>query len=175
MSELQALGAIVAAAREVNPKLDWDGEGRVFCVCWQAQLAMLGWMVRPMSDPDEQRTALRSGPRDTEVKAAWVALPNSGTWRRKILDFIEARGEFGVTDDELGRVFNKPASSCMAPRRGELEQGGWIRDSGLRRPTSVSHGADEGTVWVLSDEGRVRLSAGDNGHRSSQASPSSPP
>lgn len=106
---------------------------------------------QPLSDPGVDAVgAYHAGAGLTERRAAYEMLPESGIIRRRVLDVIALAGEHGRTDqeleDELG--LQRPTGGN---RRGELMVGGWVRDSGLRRPTRSGKPA---AVWVLTVEGR---------------------
>lgn len=58
----------------------------------------------------------------------------------------------GGTGPEPGHIERPSAGN----RRGELVTGGWVIDSGRRRPTRSGQPA---VVWVLSAEGRARTGA----------------
>lgn len=111
-----------------------------------------------LSDPDAPHTQLRHGARETEIAAALAALPNSGTARRRVLDIIA--GSEGLTDYEIrGLDVERHGTpnhqlESLRTRRKELEDGGWVIDSGLRRPTPSNN---EANVWVLSDRARSEL------------------
>lgn len=91
-----------------------------------------------------------SGAPETERYAAIAQYPKSGTDRRRVLDFIAARGDEGATDEEIALGLNMRHYTA-APRRTELRDGGWVGDSGKRRPTTTGSPA---AVWVLSERGR---------------------
>lgn len=97
--------------------------------------------------------ALRSGAGDTERAAAEAVFPVSGTQRRSVLDAIAAAGDDGLCDHEVQERLGMNPSS-VRPRRGELVDGGWVEDSGVRRPTPS--GA-EAVAWVLTVAGRRAL------------------
>lgn len=107
-----------------------------------------------LSDPTENTVGLMSRePRDTQRDAAYAVMPRTGTQRRMVLDAICGSGR-GMTDEELRDVLGTTYSK-VGPRRRELVDGGWVADSGQRRPTSSGQDA---IVWVLTPEGRARLS-----------------
>lgn len=105
-----------------------------------------------LSDPNADRPG-RSHGRETELAAAYAVTPKSGGARAQVLDAIAAADYWGRTDQELEDQLgmNRPTPGN---RRGELVRGGWVRDSGVRRPT---HAGNPAVVWVLTDEGRARL------------------
>ena len=106
----------------------------------------------------------RNAGADTSRAAALAALPRSGTQRRAVLGvFVTGQpvgqvvGEYGFepestryefTDEELKAATGLPANT-VRPRRVELVDGGWLMDSGERRPTRSGHDA---IVWCLTDK-----------------------
>lgn len=74
---------------------------------------------------------------DTARAAALAVAPRTGTQRRRVLERIAARPS---TDDEIQRALNMNGNT-ERPRRVELVDGGWVRDSGLRRKGAI--------VWEL--------------------------
>lgn len=82
---------------------------------------------------------------DTEQAAAERVRPRTGTQRRRVLAaFVRAYPE-GRTDDELVAELGLTPNS-VRPRRVELVRGGWLVDSGERRPTPTGSPA---VVWEL--------------------------
>ena len=102
--------------------------------------------------PDANRPAPTSG-RATSAAAAGVVFPRTGTLRRHVLDAIGAAGERGATDDDL-LASTGLAPNTLRPRRWELVSGGWVVDSGRKRPTASGSDA---VVWVVSRLGRAYL------------------
>jgi hypothetical protein len=105
-----------------------------------------------LSDPDRNVLGKFQRPGDaaeTQQSAAVEAYPQSGTQRRKVLDFIAGRGNYGATDEEV-QDFLVMNPSTQRPRRVELVEGGWIEDSERRRLTRSRRSA---VVWVLTARG----------------------
>lgn len=102
--------------------------------------------------PDANRPAPNSG-RGTSAKAAGAIFPRTGTLRRRVLDAVGAAGEHGATDDDLLASTGLPPNT-LRPRRWELVSGGWVVDSGRKRPTASGQDA---VVWVVSRLGRAYL------------------
>lgn len=97
-----------------------------------------------MDDPfDNTPGMVVSDPRDTSAQSAVDVEPSTGTQRRRVYDAIVAAKDYGITDHEL-QVDLKMPGNTQRPRRLELEEGGLIRDSGMRRK---SQGRDH-IVWV---------------------------
>jgi hypothetical protein len=108
-----------------------------------------------LSNPAEKTVgALRSEPHDTEEAAAYAVMPRTGTQRMAVLEAISG-AEAGLTDEQVrSQTGIRYSSECA--RRQELEKGGWVMDSGQRRLTSSGQDA---IIWVLTPEGRARLSS----------------
>jgi hypothetical protein len=93
-----------------------------------------------------EQTAVETAPyhpHSAESKeAADAILPVAGTHRRKVYDFISARGNWGATDEEiqLGLAMNP---STQRPRRVELVKAKLIIQCGQRKTTSRRNAA----VW----------------------------
>lgn len=108
-----------------------------------------------LSDPDAvapgQWHRPDAGAPDTEREAAIGQYPKSGTDRRRVLDQLAACGDDGATDEELSVALSMRLYTA-APRRNELVDGGWVEDTGRRRPTTTGSLA---TVWALTPLGRA--------------------
>jgi hypothetical protein len=88
---------------------------------------------------------------DTSRKAALDALPRTGTQRSEVLRVVAhaARiGLVGLTDVEVQNVLDM-VPNTERPRRVELVDGGWLRDSGKRR----AHNGRDHIVWTLTEKG----------------------
>jgi hypothetical protein len=114
-------------------------------------------MVSPQAglpSPDENRIGKFHGPAagapSTEREAAIRVYPNSGTARRRVLDHIAAAGDAGATDEEISLALSMRLYTA-APRRNELLNDGWIRDSGRTRQTTTGTRA---VVWIMTASGR---------------------
>lgn len=83
-------------------------------------------------DPTLLGTQLRRDAADTSRAAALRALPRSGTQRARVLNLLRNAGP--MTDEEMQKALAL-SPNAQRPRRVELVSGGWVRDSGLRRPT----------------------------------------
>ena len=69
-------------------------------------------------------------------------------WRYKVLLAVADAGDAGATDNELADLLQAPGGqNNIRPRRGELVDAGYLRDSGTKRPTSSG---SQATVWMLS-------------------------
>lgn len=84
-------------------------------------------------DPiDEPKVYLRHGANDTEVEGANKAKLKSGKLRRRVYDAIRNSPE-GMTDEEVEEVLGTQRTRSNRPRRKELTDMGYVRDSGRRR------------------------------------------
>jgi len=95
-------------------------------------------------DPSAAMAKNPARPTDTQVEAAARVLPHTGTARRRVLDAIQSAGSSGMTDDELVAALEMNPNT-ERPRRKELVEMGWVRDSGLRRDTA---GGSKAIVWA---------------------------
>lgn len=104
-----------------------------------------------LSDPGvDGLGASHAGGSDTEKRAAWANYPASGSQRLRVLEEIAWAHDDGCTDYELEQTLDSKRPS-PGNRRGELVVGGWVVDSGRRRPTDTGN---EAIVWVLTAAGR---------------------
>jgi hypothetical protein len=85
---------------------------------------------------------------DTSRQAAQAIAPAAGTLRARVLAAIEA-APGGLTDEE-GCLLTGMNPSTWRPRRGELEKGGFIRDSGRTRKSTAGR---DMVVWVATGGG----------------------
>lgn len=101
----------------------------------------------------------RRGARATSTNAALLALANSGTNRRKVLDAVAqvARDPklVGLTDLQLAQATGLRENS-VRPRRVELVDGGWLEPAENTR----EHYGREHTVWCLTQKAVGELFAG---------------
>jgi hypothetical protein len=81
---------------------------------------------------------------DTSRAAAAAAAGGAATDRRRVLEFLRARGDQGATDEEIQARLAMHPNGHRA-RRIELVERGLARDSGRKRATARNHPA---TVWV---------------------------
>ena len=111
--------------------------------------------VEALADPDRDMIGKHQRPGDaspTQITAAFGAYPGSGTKRRAVLDAIRGAGRRGMTDEELQIALGMNPST-QRPRRVELVEDGWIKDSQHRRRTKADLPA---VVWVLTEAARAR-------------------
>ena len=100
----------------------------------------------------EPTTAPAVAPRSANARvtsrAASVAMqPHLGTIRRKVLGYLIALGDVGGTDEEVQRALGLKGSTERG-RRKELQDGGFVVDSGQIRQTSSGRCA---VVWKATD------------------------
>lgn len=106
------------------------------------------------ADPGKNKLpGFRKGARATSRKAALAHYPKSGSARLAVLlAYVEVYPE-GMTHEELSEKMGNPATSTYRARASELDQGGWLIDSGKKRKT---RSGEDSVVWVLSDYGARR-------------------
>jgi len=80
----------------------------------------------------------------TSVEAAEAIRPSTNRLRQRVLEYIEACGPAGATDDECQAALGMNGST-QRPRRLELAQMRLITQSGTRRTVS----GRAATVWVV--------------------------
>lgn len=94
---------------------------------------------------DDAHAYLPKQPRDTQTEAAELVLPKTGTQRRMVYEFIQSKGNYGATDEEIKAQLDINPNSEI-PRRLELEEQGFIGDSGERR---LTQSGSEAIVWKV--------------------------
>lgn len=106
---------------------------------------------KPPAEVSRPGAKMHDRPTDTEKAAALSTLPRSGTQRRRVYDALLAASDLetseddGLTDEEIQhRLQMNP--STVRPRRGELVEGGFVKDSGQRRKVGSGEWA---IVWVI--------------------------
>lgn len=68
--------------------------------------------------------------------------------KERILQFIQAQGSEGATDQEI-EIFTKIKGDTLRPRRGELMKAGKITKAPFKRETKSGRQA---AVWIASRE-----------------------
>lgn len=94
-------------------------------------------------DPALNGVLVRNDARATSRNAALRAYPRSGTQRERVLNLLKNVSN-GLTDDEIAHSLALSPNAAR-PRRVELVAGGWVKDSGVRRPSLCGSPA---VVWV---------------------------
>jgi hypothetical protein len=89
---------------------------------------------------------------ETSYIAAEKTLGHSGTARRKVLAEI-VEGWPGLTDEEVQERLRMPPNT-ERPRRVELVRMGFVKDSGVRRPTVWGNPS---IVWSATPKGTAVL------------------
>lgn len=80
----------------------------------------------------------------TSLAAAEAIRPAADTLRAAVLHFLEERGDDGATDEEMQDALGINPST-QRPRRIELVEAGWVKDSGRTRKTRSGGTA---VVWT---------------------------
>lgn len=102
---------------------------------------LFGNPIDPVTETTPPLPSVRGS--ETSEAAAEEALPNAGTQRRRLWDFLEERGEKGATDEEMQEHLGMNPST-QRPRRVELVERGLVYDSGEKRDTRSGRKA---VVW----------------------------
>lgn len=89
---------------------------------------------------------------ETRAAAAEAIRPTAHTLRAEVLRFLEGLGFVGATDEEMQVALNMNPST-QRPRRIELVEEGWVRDSGATRRTKSGRNA---VVWVAAKPRRPK-------------------
>jgi hypothetical protein len=93
----------------------------------------------------------------TSIAAAKAIEPVSGRLRKAVYEWIKGRGEQGGTDEEAMEALAGSLGvgvNTIRPRRIELVQAGYVRDSGRKRPTRSSGKRKcQAVVWVVTESG----------------------
>ena len=98
------------------------------------------------------RNAVIYGSHKNSVAAANAFLLKSGSWRRKVYDYVSSKGFDGATDQEIQAYFDK-SGDTIRPTRKTLEKDGLLLDSGRTRKNAAGN---ECTIWITNEnEGRL--------------------
>lgn len=84
------------------------------------------------------------GKTDTSREAAAFVAPLTGNLRIKVLNFIKKRGDLGATLHEIADGTGLSLQTVCA-RRKELEEMGFVKDSGSRRKNPSGR---TGIIWI---------------------------
>lgn len=91
------------------------------------------------------------------VDSSRIRVNDWNSWRYKVLMAIADAGADGATDNELADLLQAPGGqNNIRPRRGELVEYGFLRDSGSKRKTPSG---SQATVWLLSSADRLTFTA----------------
>lgn len=112
---------------------------------------------RRLSNPATKRIGgFRKDDRATSRAAAISQYPRSGSNKLRVLEEFVAAGSRGLTHGELTERLSpgNVATSTWRSRADELEDGGWLVDSGFVRPSPSGRPS---TVWILSDAAKQEI------------------
>jgi len=85
---------------------------------------------------------------ETSRQAAEAVRPIASELERRVYQYLASCGILGATDEQIQEALGMDGNS-ERPRRKSLEQKGYVRDSGLKRPTRSGRLA---TVWVVTEK-----------------------
>ena len=92
---------------------------------------------------------------DELIDSDRIGVSDQNHWRYKVLMALADAGDAGATDNELADLLQAPGGqNNIRPRRGELVDRNFVRDSGTKRKTSSGSSA---TVWRLSSADQTAL------------------
>lgn len=81
---------------------------------------------------------------DTSREAAEAIEPEKGSLQYQVLAYLRKMRSFGSTDEQGARAL-RISGNTYRPRRRELQEMGFVRETNVRRPTESGRTA---TVWV---------------------------
>jgi len=87
----------------------------------------------------------RNHPR-TSYQAADAIAPIAGKLQQEVFAFARERGNYGFTDAEMFERWPERSENSLRPRRVELVEAGWLKDSGNRRKNSRGRSC---VVWCV--------------------------
>ena len=93
------------------------------------------------------RNVVIYGKQRTSIATADAVLPKTGTWRRKIYDYVQARGFDGATDQEIEIALHL-SGNTERPTRITLVRDNYLVDTGRTRRNELGH---ECIVWACTD------------------------
>lgn len=145
-----ALGAALAerpgdAGRPPPDSTALQGRGRGAGA--QAPVQRASRYITPSGQTAPLPGKVRRDAPDTARKAALAVTPRTGTQRHAVLASILQAHRDGATDEELQTALAMNPST-QRPRRVELVEGGFVVDSGKRRP---SRSGNASIVWVATE------------------------
>lgn len=91
-----------------------------------------------------ERNVVIRGKHQNSSKAANNFVLKSGSWRKKIYDFVNNKGINGATDQEIQAYFDK-SGDTIRPTRKTLQNDGHIVDSGRTRKNAAGNDC---VIWV---------------------------
>ena len=94
------------------------------------------------------RNVVIYGKQRTSIATADAVLPKTGTWRRKIYDYVQARGFDGATDQEIEIALHL-SGNTERPTRITLVRDNYLIDTGRTRKNELGH---ECIVWACANQ-----------------------
>lgn len=91
------------------------------------------------------RNVVITGKRETSRSAAEKMFFESGTWRRRVYDYVADRRFDGATDQEIQEHFDK-SGDTIRPVRISLVRDGILVDSGRTR---ANKSGNQCIIWVV--------------------------
>lgn len=91
------------------------------------------------------RNVVIAGRQQTSRSAAEKMLFESGTWRRKVYDYVADKKFHGATDQEMQEYFDK-SGDTIRPVRVSLVRDGILIDSGRTR---ANKSGNQCIIWVV--------------------------
>lgn len=104
------------------------------------RLARAGWTCHPPGASCIGSNHSYQGKHDTSYGASVYVKPRTGTLRERVLTHLQTIGP--ATDVDIQRQLGM-VPNTERPRRVELVEGGFVRDSGLRK----KHHGEEHIIW----------------------------
>lgn len=112
-------------------------------------MSQLNFFDQPADPASNRYGSVHIPATDTEFEASARVRPNSGATRMRVLTFLGAMGGIGATDYQIGQALQILRTSA-GKRRKELQDDGYVVDSGTRRKTDTGCNA---IVWRITDAG----------------------
>ena len=97
----------------------------------------------------------RKNKKETSLEALESVKPSTDVMRAKVAQFIRRRKKKGATDEEVQDALDMNGNT-QRPRRWELIEEGFVKDSGTRRSTRALRSSIV-WVWVSDPEEREAL------------------
>ena len=91
------------------------------------------------------RNVVITGKQHTSRSAAEKMYFESGTWRKRVYDFVVDKGFYGATDQEMQKHFDK-SGDTIRPVRVSLVRDGILTDSGRTR---ANNSGNQCIIWVV--------------------------
>ena len=94
------------------------------------------------------RNVVIYGKQRTSIATANAVVPKTDSWRRKIYDYVQARGFDGATDQEIEIALHL-SGNTERPTRITLVRDNYLVDTGRTRRNELGH---ECIVWACTDQ-----------------------